>query len=145
MTWGWQTLSFIMRHAPEYRTIHYFGYPRHTQSMIAYIIFSEYFWKFQWKWGTFRDDRTSRLPYLSTLYFRFTVIIGENLLSSFFSFTFNPTILQSLISSQLTTWFCHYSQKTSMPLENCIVGMLVTCPIWWQLEHHNQCCITHVS
>ena len=40
---------------------------------------------------------------------------GENLLSSFFSFTFKPKILQSSISSQLTTWFRYDSQKTSMP------------------------------
>ena len=33
-------------------------------------------------------------------------------LSSFFSFTFEPIFF---ISSQLTTWCCHYSQKTSMP------------------------------
>ena len=32
-------------HVNEYPTMHYFGIPRHTQSMIAYKIF----WKFQWK------------------------------------------------------------------------------------------------
>ena len=36
-------------HVNEYPTTHYFGYPRHTQSMIAFIILTEYFWKFQWK------------------------------------------------------------------------------------------------
>ena len=30
----------------EYPTMHYFGDPRHTQSMIAYMIFTEYFWNF---------------------------------------------------------------------------------------------------
>ena len=29
--------------------MHYFGIPRHIQSMIAYKILTEYFWKFQWK------------------------------------------------------------------------------------------------
>ena len=34
-------------HVNEYPTTHYFGIPRHTQSMIAYKILAEYFWKFQ--------------------------------------------------------------------------------------------------
>ena len=33
----------------EYQTMHYFGIPRHTQSMIAYMILTEYFWEFQGK------------------------------------------------------------------------------------------------
>ena len=33
----------------EYPTMHYFGYPRHTQSMIAFVILTENFWKFQGK------------------------------------------------------------------------------------------------
>ena len=33
----------------EYPTMHYFGLPRHTQSVIAYMICTEYLWKFQWK------------------------------------------------------------------------------------------------
>ena len=33
----------------EYPTMHYFGNPRHTRSMIAYMILTEYFWKFQKK------------------------------------------------------------------------------------------------
>ena len=37
-------------HVNQYPKIHYFGNPRHTQSMIAYIIIlTEYFWKFQRK------------------------------------------------------------------------------------------------
>ena len=37
-------------HVIEYPTMHYFINPRHTQSMIAYImIFTEYFCTFQWK------------------------------------------------------------------------------------------------
>ena len=52
-----------------------------------------------------------KAPFLPPL----TLIIDENLLFSFFSFTFKPNILQSFISSQLTTRFCHDSQKTSMP------------------------------
>ena len=38
--------SFI-GHVNEYPTMHYFGNPGHTQSMIAYMILTEYFWKFQ--------------------------------------------------------------------------------------------------
>ena len=30
-------------HVNEYSTMHYFGNPRHIQSMIAYIILPEYF------------------------------------------------------------------------------------------------------
>ena len=36
-----------MGHVNNHPTIHYFGIPRHTQSMIAYKILTEYFWKFQ--------------------------------------------------------------------------------------------------
>ena len=31
----------------EYPTMHYFGNLRHTQSMIAYMILTEHYWKFQ--------------------------------------------------------------------------------------------------
>ena len=37
----------LIGHVNEYPTMHYFGNPRHTKSMIAYIILTEYFWKFQ--------------------------------------------------------------------------------------------------
>ena len=40
--------------------------------------------------GAYRDDRTSPLSHLSTFSSYLTVIIGKNLLSSFFSFTFTP-------------------------------------------------------
>ena len=33
-------------HVNEYPTMYYFGNPGHTQSMIAYMILIEYFWKF---------------------------------------------------------------------------------------------------
>ena len=66
-------------------------------------------------WGTYHDDCTPCLSHLRTFSPHITVIIDEELLSSFFSFTFKPKILQSFISSQLTTWFRHDSQKTSMP------------------------------
>ena len=59
--------------------------------------------------GTYRDNIASHLSLLSTFSSHLTVIIGENLLSSFFSFTFKAKILQYFISSQLTIWFCHYS------------------------------------
>ena len=36
-------------HVDECPTMHYFGIPRHTESMIAYKILNEYFWKFQLK------------------------------------------------------------------------------------------------
>ena len=55
------------------------------------------------------------LLHLRTFSSHLTVIIGKVLLLSFFSFTFQPKILQTFISSQLTTWFRHDSQKTSMP------------------------------
>ena len=34
-------------HVNEYPTMHCFGNPRHTQSMIVYMIWTEYFWRFQ--------------------------------------------------------------------------------------------------
>ena len=67
-------------------------------------------------WGTYGDDRTSCLSHLSAFPSPLTVIIDEHLLLSFFSFTFKPNTLQSIISSQLKTRFRHGSQKTSMPL-----------------------------
>ena len=36
-----------IEHVYEYPTMYDLGNPRHTQSMIAYMILSEYFWKFQ--------------------------------------------------------------------------------------------------
>ena len=48
---------------------------------------------------TVTADRTSRLSHLSTFSSNLTVIIGENFLSSFFSFRFKPKILQIFISS----------------------------------------------
>ena len=42
-------LNHRIGHVNEYLTMHYFGIPRHTQSMIAYMILTEYFRKFQWK------------------------------------------------------------------------------------------------
>ena len=41
----------LIGHANEYLTSHYFGNPRHTQSMITYMymILTEYSWKFQKK------------------------------------------------------------------------------------------------
>ena len=41
--------SISIGHVNEYPTIHHFGNPRHTQSMVAYKILTEYFWKFQRK------------------------------------------------------------------------------------------------
>ena len=37
--------SLLVGHVNEYPTMHYFGNPRHTQSMIAYKILTEYFGK----------------------------------------------------------------------------------------------------
>ena len=40
------TTILLMGHVNEYPTMHYFGIPGHTQSMIAYKILTEYLWKF---------------------------------------------------------------------------------------------------
>ena len=42
-------LSYQIRHVIEYPTMYYFGDPRHTQSLTAFMIFTEYSWEFQWK------------------------------------------------------------------------------------------------
>ena len=39
----------LIGHVNEYPIMHCFGKPRHTQSMTAYMILTEYFWKFRWK------------------------------------------------------------------------------------------------
>ena len=41
--------TLTMRHVNvnEYPTMHYFGNSRHTQTLIAYMILTEYLWKFQ--------------------------------------------------------------------------------------------------
>ena len=36
-----------MGHVNEYATMHYFGNPKHSQSMIAYMILNEYLLNFQ--------------------------------------------------------------------------------------------------
>ena len=36
----------VKGHVYEYPTMHYFGIPIHTQSMITYKILTENFWKF---------------------------------------------------------------------------------------------------
>ena len=41
--------SLQIGHVNEYPTMHYFGLPSHTRSIIAYKILTEYFWKFQKK------------------------------------------------------------------------------------------------
>ena len=64
-------------------------------------------------------DHTSPLSHLSTFSSYLAVIVGGNLLSSFFSFTFKPKFFQRFISSQLTTWFRNDSQKTSIPVFCC--------------------------
>ena len=46
LLWGF---CITIGHVNEYPTMHYFGLPRQTQSMIAYGILTEYFWKFQWR------------------------------------------------------------------------------------------------
>ena len=42
-----QTTNSPIGHVNEYPTMHYFRSLGHTQSMIAYIIFPESFWKIQ--------------------------------------------------------------------------------------------------
>ena len=45
-----QSLSQLkIRYFNEYPTMHYFGNPRHSESMKAYVIWAEYFWEFQSK------------------------------------------------------------------------------------------------
>ena len=39
--------QWTIEYVNEYPTMRYFGIPRHTQSMIACRILTEYFWKFQ--------------------------------------------------------------------------------------------------
>ena len=46
--WRSSCSTFWIGHVNEYPTMHSFGNPRHTQSIIAYMILTEYFWKFQW-------------------------------------------------------------------------------------------------
>ena len=40
-------VNLLIGHVNEYPTMHGFGISRHTQSMIAYKILTEYLWKFQ--------------------------------------------------------------------------------------------------
>ena len=40
-------ITTIKEHVKEYSIMHYFGNPRHTQSMTAYMILTEYFRKFK--------------------------------------------------------------------------------------------------
>ena len=44
-----ESILLPIGHVNEYPTMHYFGIPRHTQSMIANKILTEYFWKFSEK------------------------------------------------------------------------------------------------
>ena len=46
---AFQTLNELVGHVNEFPTMHYFGNPGHSHSMIAYKILTEYFWKFQRK------------------------------------------------------------------------------------------------
>ena len=45
----YEVMCLSIGHVNEYPTMHYFGIPRHCQSMIAYKILTEYFWKLQRK------------------------------------------------------------------------------------------------
>ena len=40
-------LQCTLGRVDEYPTMQHFGNPRHIQSMMAYMILTEYFWKFQ--------------------------------------------------------------------------------------------------
>ena len=98
-------------------------------------------------WGTLREDCTSRLSHLGFFSSHLTVIISENLFLSFFRFTFIPNILLSFISSQLTTWFCHNSQKTSMPRYERVtafVNLINVTMISKVLNLHNGICLIKV-
>ena len=65
-----------------------------------------------------------------------TVKIGEYLFLSFLSFTFNPKILQSFFSPQLTTRFCHVRPvrpQNCCPLSSgkCRYTILICCNAEW--------------
>ena len=62
---------------------------------------------------SYHDNLASHLSHLSNSPSHITVIIGQILHASVF--TFISKILQSFISSHLTLWFCHTSRKTSNP------------------------------
>ena len=55
----------VIGHVNEYPTMHCFGVPRHTQSMRAFKILTEYFWKFQWK---LHCGNVVYMPYLTPVY-----------------------------------------------------------------------------
>ena len=40
-------VELAIGHVNEYPTMHYYGIPIQTQSMIAYKTLTEYFWKYQ--------------------------------------------------------------------------------------------------
>ena len=74
-------------------------------SFLPGVTHSSFFLHLVHSWGTYRDNRALRLSHLGAFSSHLTVIIGENLLSSFFIrhfFTVNNC-------------FRHDSQKTSMP------------------------------
>ena len=43
------TSNALIGYVNEYPIMHYIGTRRHTQSMIAYMILTKYFWKSQWE------------------------------------------------------------------------------------------------
>ena len=83
-----QDLAQILLHAAighvnEYPALHYFWNPRHTQPMIAYIIMTEYFWKFQWKIAWSEWCKHSPICLLSQLLFVWQAESFEGSLSNF--------------------------------------------------------------
>ena len=76
-----------------------------------------------WGFGTdLADNLTAQLSHSSTSSSQFTVTIGQNFLSSFFTFTFRSKIFQNSISSHLTVCFCHASQV--LMLEHTVVVLV---------------------
>ena len=77
--------------------------------------------QFEWSLTVIFNPRTPNpeIPTVTVVLHVCHIKVGlpfpENFLSSFFSVTFKPKILQSFISSQLTISFRHDSQKTSLP------------------------------
>ena len=65
---------------PNIPTMHYFGIPRHAQSMIAHKIFAQPYWKFQWiiaLWGFCLNILWSHHYLSSERYCRIPVGLGR--------------------------------------------------------------------
>ena len=78
-------------------------------------------------WGTYCDDRTSCLSHLRTFHSHSTVIIGGNLLSSFFSFTFKPEM--QLVNNIVLSQFPNSSMSPFFTLFDVLPALTGTIPV----------------